>query len=102
MSSVSSGTFGRSELAIFDSTIEGAVTVENANGGGGSTSTVLQRVMIERQLTITNGPDLDSIDIQDSKIDHSTAAGTTIINGPGGSRTTFTSTGATGNTLYGA
>ncbi len=95
-------TYGRSELAIFDSTIEGAVTVENANGGGGSTSTVLQRVMIERQLTITNGPDLDSIDIQDSKIDHSTAAGTTISNGPGGSRTTFTSTGATGNTLYGS
>lgn len=97
-----SGTYGRSELAVFDSTIEGAVTVENANGGGGSTSTVLQRVMIERQLTITNGPDLDTIDIQDSKIDRSTAAGTTITNGPGGSRTTFTSTGATGNTLYGS
>ncbi len=97
-------TYARSELAVFDSTIEGAVTVNNTDsaGGGGSTSTVLQRVHIEKQLTITNGPDLDVIDIQDSSIDKSTAAGTTISNGPGGSRTTFTSTGATGNTLYGS
>ncbi len=103
LSQLTPPNYARGELAVFDSTIEGAVTVNNtsAQGGGGSTSTVLQRVHIERQLTIINGPDLDVIDIQDSSIDKSTAAGTFISNGRGGSRTTFTSTGATGNTLYG-
>jgi hypothetical protein len=97
-------TFGRSVLEIYDSTIEGAVRVENADQNqdyGGSSYTKLHRVHIERQLTIWNGYDLDWIDIQDCDIDMSTAAGTFISNGPGGSRTTFTSTGGYGNTLYG-
>jgi hypothetical protein len=97
------GVYNRGEVWIYDTTIEGSLMVDNANGGGGgSTSTTLHRVHLERQLTILNGFDLDFVDIQDCEIDKSTAAGTNINNGPGGSRTTFTSTGATGNVLYGA
>ncbi len=96
--------YNRSELLMQDVTVEGAVTMDNVGGstnGGGSTSTILRRVHIEEQLTITNGADLDTITIEDCEIDKATEAGTTITNGPGGSRTQFASTGAWGNTLYG-
>ena len=73
----------------------------SVSNGGGSTSTILRRVEILKQLTITNGADLDTITIEDSNIDWATELGTTINNGPGGSRTQFASTGAWGNTLYG-
>jgi hypothetical protein len=97
------GVYCSSVLKVYDTTIEGNLFVDNRNGGGGgSTSTTLHRVHIEQQLIIRNSFDLDIVDIEDCWIDVATAAGTRIINGPGGSRTTFTSNGTIGNILFGS
>lgn len=103
-------TDGRNVLVIDNAIVVGDTAVLNDDGGGnGDSSTTIRGSQLRGSLAISNGVGADLITIMGSTIGSSAGGATTIDNGDGGSRVTFTTYSGTANatgqsttTLYGS